>query len=395
MKKSAFISVYPRSRSILRPSAVKFLPVYHTRASILPVFLDEFSGTGPLTAHTPDIAPPGASYTLIAGTFADLSSGYLTYGTGTYGRAVIDSSLADCEIRFRIKHFNVTSQGSSILFRGDSAGTDFYEAGSWASAGVSYITCGVPGAVPLPPSNAVNTQSYPMTVGQYYTFRILLKGPFFRLLDPSGALLLAANLAAKLTQTYIGPRVQQAYGAWDFIEVKPFTTRLQYFGVCGDSISNDATEWPGLVSVYHNNGMCYPNNYAASGSQVAYHLSTQAASVVAANPNYTFIAMGTNDGWPSAGFQDTYYNGLMVLQNGLPGKPIYALSVFPKTSDSDRAGKNAAIEAAVASAVSAGANAAYWNTDGWFDPATDTSDGLHPNAAGQLKICNEVLSRLP
>jgi hypothetical protein len=395
MKKSVFILRNPRSRSTLRPSAAKYFPVFHTRAPVLPVFLDEFSGSGPLTAHTPDIAPPGASYTIIAGTFADLSSGILTYASGTYGRAVIDSSLADCELRFRIKHFNVASQASSVLFRSNSAGSDFYEAGTWGAAGVSYITAGIPGAVPLPPSNTVNTQTYPMTAGQYYTFRILLKGPFFRLLDPSGVLLLAANMAAKLTQTYIGPRVQQAYGAWDFIEVKPFTTRLQYFGVCGDSISNDPTEWPGLVSVYHNNGMCYPNNYAQSGAQVVYHLSTQAASVVAANPDYTFIALGTNDGWPSATFETKYYDGLMILHNGLPGKPIYCLGVFPKTVDSDRAGKNAAIQAAVASAAAAGANAVYWNTDGWIDPATDTSDGLHPNAAGQLKICNEILSRLP
>jgi hypothetical protein len=39
-------------------------------------------------------------------------------------------------------------------------------------------------------------------------------------------------------------------------------------------------------------------------------------------------------------------------------------------------------------------NCAYWNTDGWIDPATDTSDGLYPNAGGQIKIANQVLARL-
>lgn len=358
------------------------------------VFIDTFSGGGALADHVPDKAPVGAAYSIIAGTFNTLSGGYLTYNSGTYGRAVINCSLSDFEMEFRLKHFNKTSQASSVLLRSNSAGTDYYEVGTWANLGVTYITAGIPGAVPYPPSNSVNSQIFAMTEGQYYTFKALLKGPFFRLLDANDNVLLASLQAAKTGQTYIGPRVQQAFGGWDYIKVKPFSRPLKYFGVIGDSISNEPNEWPGLVSVGYNGSMSQPNNYAASGSQVTYHLSGQAASVVTANPNFTFVAMGTNDGWPSAGFQNAYYTGLMVLQNGMPGKPIYALGVFPKTSDSDRAGKNAAIEAAVASAVSAGANVTYWNTDGWIDPATDTGDGLHPNSAGHTKIANEVISRL-
>lgn len=360
------------------------------------VLLDNFTGSGALSAHTPDTAPVGSSWSVINGTFGDLSGGYLPYGSGASGLAIIDCGLADCEITFRLKYFNVGDLCSSIAFRCNSAGSDKYTVGLLSSGGNSWISTGysgVPGGVQLPPGYSIFGNRYSMTAGEYYTFRMYMSGALFRVTDEAGGILIAANSAAKLTQTYVGVSVFQPYGGWDSIEVKSFTHRIHYFGVIGDSMSNEPGEWPGIVSAFRLNGFSYPNNYSVSGSTVVNQMAGQAASVVAANPTCTLIQLGTNDGWPSATFQTKYYDGLMALQAGMPGKPIYAMGVFPKTSDSDRAGKNAAIQAAVASAVSAGANVQYWDTDYWISPATDTDDGLHPNATGQNKIAGEILAR--
>lgn len=229
-----------------------------------------------------------------------------------------------------------------------------------------------------------------MTVGQYYEWRMVLKSNIFRVYDASGALMLAASNAVKTTQTYIGPYCEQPQGNWDFIEVKPVTHKFVTFSVMGDSISSEDSSWHGIAAAKHNNGYCYPLKHANIGAQVAAQMDYYTELSTADNADFTIILLGTNDG---TNFTAEYQENLQELWGALH-KPIYAMGVLPKTNTSGRATQNGYIEAAVASAQAAGVNVTYWNTDSWIDPATETSDGLHPTSAGDIKIADQVLARL-
>jgi lysophospholipase L1-like esterase len=279
---------------------------------------------------------------------------------------------------------------SGLIVRSNSDASSGYEVGSYRWDGVDYISWGLPGIIVH--SDQANGNAYPITAidGQYYTWKLILKGAFARLYDANGKLILASQTAATLTNTYLGPAVAQPMGSWDFIEVKPLAKIFETFSVLGDSISNDVEEWPGIASASHNNGYCLVYNHAVPGAQVNYHIWSQAENAAAANPAYAIIALGTNDG---SSIHINYEDGLNYLW-GLIHKPIYAMGVLPKDPAGNRSDRNVEIENAVNDAQAAGVNVTYWNTDGWIDPATDTSDGLHPNTAGQIKIANEVLSRI-
>ena len=75
----------------------------------------------------------------------------------------------------------------------------------------------------------------------------------------------------------------------------------------------------------------------------------------------------------------------------LSEKQIYGMGILPNTSAT--AGYRDTNNARIAAACAA-QSVTYWNTDGWIVPATDTSDGLHPNETGAAKIMTEILTRL-
>ena len=252
----------------------------------------------------------------------------------------------------------------------------------------------IPGSTIVHPSQTSgNGRIVSLVNGNYYTWKLMIKGQHARLWDEAGALTLAASSAAKLTDTYVGTYNEQAVGNWDFIQVKPITRHFITFSICGDSISNDVSEWPYKTGANHNNGYSYPINHAVSGSSVIGQMATQVAQCITDNADFTIIALGTNDGM--ANIQTIYQTQLQTLWAALH-KPIYACGVFPKTATAERTSQNGYIVAAVAVAQAAGVDVTYWNTDDWIDPTigVDTSDGLHPNAAGQEKITTQVLARI-
>ena len=116
------------------------------------------------------------------------------------------------------------------------------------------------------------------------------------------------------------------------------------------------------------------------------------------------ILYGTNDpekfgaGETTTDYQPAYEAMLQSLIDGLPsGTPIDCLAMLP-TSDVTRSSYRSQIlgwtSAAVASksAANAGTKIRYIDTTGWIIPATDTSDGLHPNATGHAKIATAYLA---
>jgi hypothetical protein len=373
------------------PFPLLFSPHLRASASPHPVLLDTFTGSGALTDHTPEICPAGASWSIKAGAWGNLSSGILPYVSGTYGKAVIDCGLSDCEIRFRLRVLNYAAN-SEVIFRASSSAGEFYKIGvqkdglggvqvfhnviGWVTGTVKTV----PGAVP----------------GDWLTFHAILKGRHFAMYDESGELYFVSVNAGYLSNTYVGCAVEQPYGSWDFIEVKPLYHKWRSFSVMGDSISNETSEWPGLVAGAMNYGRMYLCNHAVSGSSIASNMDGQTTQCVADNADFTIIALGTNDG-TITDITPEYQENLLELWNALH-KPIYCCGIFPRVGSPEaRILNNTRIAAAVANAVAAGANVTYWDTDGWIDPTAgvDTSDGLHPNGSGQAKIKTEILSRLP
>jgi lysophospholipase L1-like esterase len=95
------------------------------------------------------------------------------------------------------------------------------------------------------------------------------------------------------------------------------------------------------------------------------------------------INLGTNDvshGVHTPEFQSTYLGLLQTVRSKYPNAVIFAMENF-------HARFAAQTRTAVAMRTSAGdANVFYVDTTGWIDPATDTTDGTHPNDAGHQKI---------
>lgn len=360
------------------------------------VLLDEFVGSGALTSHTPDIYPVGSSWAILNGTFGNLSGGFLPYTSGTFGKSTINCGLSDFEIIWRSKFFSSAgSKASGIHIRGTNSAIG-YGIGIFRSVGIDYIEWDIPGSTPVHSSQSVGgNRILTLVNGNYYAWKLMIKGQHARLWDEFGNLILAASSAAKLTDTYVGTYNEQAVGNWDFIQVRPITSDFITFSVCGDSISNDVSEWPFKTGANYNNGYSYPINHAVSGSSILGHMAGQVGQCITDNADFTIVALGTNDG-TNPNMQTTYQTQLETLWASL-GKPIFACGVFPKTATAERTTQNGYIQAAVSGAIGNGVDVTYWDTDGWIDPTigVDTTDGLHPNATGQTKITNEILSRLP
>jgi lysophospholipase L1-like esterase len=160
--------------------------------------------------------------------------------------------------------------------------------------------------------------------------------------------------------------------------------------VIGDSICESlaAGVWPRDLVRSAEVGAVLLKGHAVSGQSIMAHMDAQTVAAASDAADVIIVALGTND-TDNAGITAEYTENLQELQASNAGAAIYCMGILPKTAAGARAANNARIEAAAAAA-----GATYWSTDGWIDPATDTSDGLHPNAGGAAKILTEVLARV-
>lgn len=369
------------------------LAAVHVSHEHWPILLDNFTGSGAITSHTPDIYPAGSSWAIISGSWSNLSGGALPFNTSYPGKVLINCGLADYELRFRCKYYSTWGNPIGMMVRSDATGaSDYYAIGAYGNP-TCVMTWNLPSL--LIDSTQTNAQKRALSLvhNTYYDWLLLIKSDFARLYDSSGMLILAAAKIAKTSNTYLGPYTGFNEGSWDLIDVRPITNRTIPFSVIGDSISW-AGDWPHIVGARYNNGYCYPINHAQNAATVVSNMDGQTDLSEADNASFTIIELGTNDGLD---FTAEYQENLIELYGTL-GKPIYVIGVLPKTAgggEGQRITQNSYITAAIANAQSAGVNVVYWNTDGWIDPATDTADGLHPTAAGNRKIANQVLLRLP
>ncbi len=159
----------------------------------------------------------------------------------------------------------------------------------------------------------------------------------------------------------------------------------------GDSITNrtSVNTW---CKPFSANWIRRPNviNHGVAGATVVGATNIMANQVAAtvADPaeEIILIMLGTND-VDDANVQTVYSAQLAQLITYHPTAHIYGLGILPRTGGY-RDVNNPRIQAACeANSVT------YVNTNGWIVPDTDT-DGVHPNAAGAIKIANQIINLL-
>jgi hypothetical protein len=139
------------------------------------ILLDNFDGSGALTAHVPDICPAGSSWAILAGAFADLAgTGLLNYTSGTNARAVINAGVTDLELTGRVKMNDTGSDQLGFLLRCAADASSYVWAyGSSAADNASFYVIGGGGG-------GING-SIVLNHNQYYTVRAACYGKTMRL----------------------------------------------------------------------------------------------------------------------------------------------------------------------------------------------------------------------
>lgn len=127
-------------------------------------------------------------------------------------------------------------------------------------------------------------------------------------------------------------------------------------------------------------------------------LDTQAAAAAGDNATKIIIALGTNDN--NAGdmeaLQAKVESNIIALKASNPNATIYYMNVLPRWTDNTGATPvdKSNIRTAIAAACTA-QGVTCWDTlsTPWIT-AAQTSDGLHPIAAGSQAIATQILARL-
>lgn len=146
---------------------------------------------------------------------------------------------------------------------------------------------------------------------------------------------------------------------------------------------------------------------AKAGGRMAYRSGTGGAKVSTFGRDNTalvtglsqaavniFECFGVNDMQAYTGpsdittFQANLRTELVNLRAGNLTAKIRCRGILNVDAGVSNSAQRSAFNAAKAAAVASigDANIVYINTDGWINPATDTYDGLHPNAAGYAKM---------
>jgi len=188
---------------------------------------------------------------------------------------------------------------------------------------------------------------------------------------------------------YINRAITQA----EVIRAATVNSKIKRVLFLGDSIAIATPSFADYLVQEYNNGECAIINRAISGADVAggeaTDMPTQVSNSSADNADVIIIELGTSDE-VVANIRAVYVAQVNILKANHSDANIYCMSVLPKTSDADRVDKN--VELALACTDT---GITYWDTDGWITPATDTTDGTHPTAAGHAKIAAEILALLP
>lgn len=172
---------------------------------------------------------------------------------------------------------------------------------------------------------------------------------------------------------------------------------IEILTVIGDSISSKSTDWPYVIQQNHAApwGMY---NHAVASTGIIDNLATQVTASSGDNADRIILELGSNDdnNGNMSTLQATAEAGIIALKASNPRAAIYYLNVLPKWTDVGGGTEvdKSHIRTAIAAACTA-QNVTCWDTytTPWI-AAADTSDGIHPTAAGSVKVAAEVLARL-
>jgi lysophospholipase L1-like esterase len=168
--------------------------------------------------------------------------------------------------------------------------------------------------------------------------------------------------------------------------------------VLGDSISANATndlKWHLIARDGYNSGNTSLISHAVSGYSILGNLANEVTAATNDRANTIILHIGTNDE-TGTGIQAQVEASLAQLKTDHPSATIYYMNVLPRWTDSG--GGTPVDKSYVRSPIAAACTAqgvTCWDTytTPWIT-AAQTTDGLHPNAAGHAAIAAEVLSRL-
>lgn len=168
--------------------------------------------------------------------------------------------------------------------------------------------------------------------------------------------------------------------------------------ILGDSISALAATvdlWHDVVFDSYRDGITGVMNHAVGGASIITDvdgdadMDAQVVSAASDDADIIIIELGTNDTETGEALTTEYQENLLELKASNPRSRIYGMGILPRTVMTGVVDKNARIATACTNA-----GVTYWDTTGWIDPSTETSDGVHPTAEGHAKIAAQVLARL-
>lgn len=168
--------------------------------------------------------------------------------------------------------------------------------------------------------------------------------------------------------------------------------------IIGDSISqgnSNLINWATSFYPKYKTGYFKVHNYAIGGAGVLVgspNLAGQVTLADADDADIIIIALGTND-VDNDTIQSVATAQLAILKASNPRATIYWMGILPRNYLIDSGGVN---NPRISAACTAN-GVTFWDTrtDPWIVTATDTDDGLHPNAIGVGKIVTKVISLLP
>jgi lysophospholipase L1-like esterase len=184
-------------------------------------------------------------------------------------------------------------------------------------------------------------------------------------------------------------------------EVGALAIRSVGISIIGDSISATtagAIRWPYSICDTFAGGKAATINHSVAGQSIAGHMATQAAACANDQASVIVMALGRNDnnGGDMSALQGVVETTIDTLRASNPAARLFYMNVLPAWTDVGGGTPVALdnIRGAIAAACLA-KGVSCWDTvtSPWI-AAADTTDGTHPNQAGQDKIAAQVLARL-
>lgn len=199
------------------------------------------------------------------------------------------------------------------------------------------------------------------------------------------------------SQTGVSFTIYNAGGTCSIDDVSARIVGDKILTVIGDSIAADINSFGRLMQRENNYALC---SYAVGGASIFYSaMDLQTVAAINDNADIIINELGTNDDETDnmSLKQTEIQNRLKIQKASNPNATIYYMNVLPRWTDVG--GLTEAMKPNIRACIAAAClaeNVTCWDTytDPWIN-ASDTIDGIHPSAAGHVKIRNRILALLP